>query len=266
MSMEYWEELWDAADPDWRSDPPEQIPLMPNFCDYLPDRLWNLKMLRHSQVDRMMELGAQRFGYAYCVTACPTCRACVPARIAVDGFSFSKSQRRTLRRNEDLQLRIEPVTYTPEKYRLLVNFVGTKFEDRTRHFQTEQERLQYYLRFHLHHPEHSREIQYWEEDRMLGVSIVDVGIQGLYSHYFFYDLRERRRRLGIYSFLREIQMCQLLGYPYLYIGFINEKTKALEYKSQFANLQVLVPERGWVPYEGNERSRGSETGTSSAHA
>lgn len=264
--MEYWEQLWDAADPNWRGDPPEQIPLMPNFCDYLPDKLWNLKMLRHPQVDRMMELGAQRFGYAFCVTACPTCRACVPARIAVDGFPWSKSERRTLRRNEDLQLRIENVSYTPEKYKMLVKFVGTKFEDRTRFFKTEEERVDYYMRFHLHHPDHSREVQYWEGDRLLGVSIVDVGSYSLYSHYFFYDLRERRRRLGIYSFLREVQTCQLLGFPYLYVGFINNRTKALQYKSQFSNLEVLVPELGWVPYKEVERSLGHPNGTSTAHA
>ena len=264
-AMEYWEELWHAADPDWRKDEPERIPLIPNFCDYLPDKLWNLQMIRHHQVDRLMFLGGQRFGYAYCVTGCPSCRACVPARIAVKDFTFTKSQRRTLRRNTDLRLCVEPVAYSPEKYRLLVDFVGTKFEDRTRHFQTELERVEYYLRFHLHHPDHSREIQYWEGERLLGVSIVDVGMQGLYSHYFFYDLSERKRRLGITSFLREIEVCQQMGLPHLYIGFINDKTKALNYKAQFANLEVLLPDLGWTPYSPTERSSDLRNGTPSPH-
>ncbi len=263
--MQYWEELWDAADQDWREDEPERIPLVPSFCDYLPEKLWSLQMIRHPEVDRLMLLGGQRFGYAYCVTACPSCRACIPARIAVQGFPFSKSQRRTLRRNNDLELRIEPVSYSPEKYQLLVGFVGTKFEDRTKHFRTELERVEYYLRFHLHHPDHTREVQYWDNGQLLGVSIIDVGQQGLYSHYFFYDLSERRRRLGIYSFLREIDMCQQLGFRHLYIGFINEKTAALNYKAQFANLEVLVPELGWVPYNPDERTSGPRNGTSSAH-
>lgn len=263
--MEYWEELWDAADPNWQRDPPEIIPFLPSPCDYLPEKVSIAKMLRHPRVDRMMELGAQRFGYAYCVTACPSCRACIPARIAVDGFPFSRSQRRTLRRNADLRLKLSPVRYTPEKYRLLVDFVGTKFEDRTQHFQTEQERIQYYLRFHLHHPQHSREVQYWDTERLLGVSIIDVGRQNLYSHYFFYDLKERRRRLGIYSFLREIQLCQQLGFQHLYIGFLNHQSKALSYKSQFANLEVLLPGEGWVPYRKDDRSQAGETEMPSPH-
>ena len=172
----------------------------------------------------------------------------MPARIRIDGFEFTRSQRRTLKRNTDLQIRVEPVAHTPDKFRLLLDFVETKFGPRTDRLQTENDRIGYYLSFHLHHPAHSREVHYLEGDRLLGVSIVDFGQQGLYSHYFFYDLQERRRRLGIFSFLREIQWCQQLGLPYLYIGFLNEKSSALNYKAQFEQLEVLRPEVGWVPY------------------
>jgi arginyl-tRNA--protein-N-Asp/Glu arginylyltransferase len=247
--VEYWEELWDAADPQWRSDPPQRVSLSPGFCDYLPGRMWSLEMITHPRVDRLMLLGGQRFGYAYCVTGCARCRACVPARIRIEGFEFTRSQRRTLRHNQDLSLTVAPVSYTPEKFQLLVRFVETKFGKRTDWLRTETDKVQYYLSFHLHNQAHSREVQYRDGDRLVGVSIVDMGQQGLYSHYFFYDLLERKRRLGIFSFLQEIAWCQQLGLPYLYIGFLNEQTPALSYKGQFANLEVLRPGQGWVPYQ-----------------
>ena len=84
------------------------------------------------------------------------------------------------------------------------------------------------------------------------MSIVDFGYSGIYSHYFFYNLDDSARRLGILSFLQEILWCQQLGLPHLYIGFLNEETKALSYKSQFANLEVLRPEVGWSPYRPDE--------------
>lgn len=248
-AVEYWEELWRAVDPHWEADPPKRIRLEPGFCDYLTGRIWQLNAIWHPSVDRLMELGGQRFGHTYCVTACPRCRACQPARIRVDQVVWTRSQRRTLGRNADLRLALEPVRYTPEKYDLLARFVQAKFGKSTAHLQTEAQREEYYLSFHLHHPVLSREVQYYEGDRLLGVSIVDLGQVGLYSHYFFYDLSQTRRRLGIYSFLREIAWCQQLGYPYLYIGFLNEKTAALRYKAQFAGLEVLRPELGWVRYE-----------------
>lgn len=246
--MEYWEELWDAADPSWRDDPPEMIRMQPGFCDYLPGRMWQLTMIRHPRVDRLMQLGGQRFGYVYCVTGCARCRACVPARIRVEDFRFTKSQRRTLRQNSDLNIAVEPVAYSDEKFQLLIAFVEQKFGKRSDRLRTEQDRVDYYLSFHLHHPSHTREVQYRDGDRLVGVSIVDFGEQGLYSHYFFYELQEQKRRLGIYSFLREIEWCQRLGVPHLYIGFLNEKTPALSYKAQFANLEVLRPGEGWVRY------------------
>jgi arginine-tRNA-protein transferase len=245
--VEYWEELWNVADPLWRDDPPETIRMQPGFCDYLPGRMWTLTMIRHPSVDRLMLLGGQRFGYAYCVTNCARCRACVPARIRVGDFEFTRSQRRTLRGNEDLAVSVEPVGYSQEKFDLLRTFVETKFGKRTDRLQTEQDRIDYYLSFHLHHPAHTREIQYRKEGKLVGVSIVDFGQVGLYSHYFFYDLQERKRRLGIYSFLREIAWCRELGRSHLYIGFLNEKTPALSYKGQFANLELLRPHLGWSP-------------------
>ena len=246
--VEYWEELWDAADPNWRDDPPEIIRMQPGFCDYLAGRMWQLNMIRHPKVDRLMLLGGQRFGYVYCVTTCARCRACVPARIRVDGFEFTRSQRRTLRYNRDLSISVEPVSFSQEKFDLLIAFVEQKFGKRTDRLRTEEDRIQYYLSFHLHHPAHTREVQYRDGDRLVGVSIMDFGERGLYSHYFFYDLQQCKRRLGIYSFLKEIAWCQQLGLPHLYIGFLNEKTKALSYKGQFANLEVLLPKEGWVPY------------------
>jgi arginine-tRNA-protein transferase len=246
--VEYWEELWDAADPNWREDPPSVTDLDPNFCDYLPGRMWRLKMMRHPQVDRLMLLGGQRFGYAYCATACPRCRACIPARIRVEDFEFTRSQRRTIRRNADLSITVEAVSYTAEKYELLMGFLEPKFGPRRESLQSDGERERYYLSFHMHHPAHSREAHYRQGDRLLGVSILDFGQRGLYSHYFFYDLAERRRRLGVYSFLREIDWCRQLSLPYLYIGFLNEQACALSYKAQFEQLEVLRPGKGWVPY------------------
>lgn len=244
----YFEELWDAACPHWRSDPPKIIGLEPERCSYLTDRFWNLKMIAHQEIDRLMLLGGQRFGYAYCVTDCVGCRACVPARIKVAGFPFSRSQRRTLRKNSDLKVSVERVSYTPEKYRLLRSFVATKFDSRADWVVSELDRYRYYMTFHMYNPAHSREVHYREGDRLLGVSIVDLGARGIYSHYFFYDLEAGRRRLGIYSFLREILWCQELGFPYLYIGFLNELTPALSYKSQFSQLEVLRPKLGWISY------------------
>ena len=76
-----------------------------------------------------------------------------------------------------------------------------------------------------------------------------MGEEGIYSHYCYYDLTVPRRRLGVYTFLQEIEMCRERGWSHLYIGFLNMQAKKLRYKEQFSGLEVLVPEHGWVPFE-----------------
>lgn len=246
VGVQYWQELWSAADPGWQQNPPEIYALPPGPCNYLVGRDWTLIGMRDSDVDRLMRLGGQRFGYLYCSTACFECRACMPARIRVRDFRFTKSQRRTLRRNLDLEVTIGPVGYTPEKFSLLKKFIVSKFQTPTDHLVCENSRERYYLEFHLHHPAHTREVHYRHRGRLLGVSILDVGQVGIYSHYFFYDLSEKKRRLGIFSFLKEISWCQHLGHEHLYIGFLNPRSTRLGYKAQFAELEVLLPETGWT--------------------
>ncbi len=246
--MQYWEELWNAANPGWQQNPPEIYPLPASPCNYLPGRNWTLVGMRDPDVDKLMRLGGQRFGYLYCAPACFACRACMPARIRIRDFRFSKSQRRTLRRNQDLEVSMQPVGYTAEKFSLLKTFIVSKFDSRTEHLVTEEERERYYLEFHLHHPAHTREVHYRYQGELLGVSILDVGLSGIYSHYFFYDLTQTRRRLGIFSFLKEISWCQHLGLDHLYIGFLNPHSSRLSYKSQFAELEVLVPRTGWTKW------------------
>ena len=98
----------------------------------------------------------------------------------------------------------------------------------------------------------TREVSYWLDEQLLAVSTIDLGQEGIYSHYCYYDLNVPRRRLGIFTFLKEIEMCQVRNWPYLYIGFMNVHSKKLLYKEQFNALEVLLPEKGWTPFETSE--------------
>ncbi len=129
----------------------------------------------------------------------------------------------------------------------------SKFGTRTEQLVTPRQRQLYYESWLIHHPNRTQELTYWLGDRLLAVSTVDVGELGIYSHYLYYDLTVPKRRLGIYTFLREVQWCSELGFNYLYIGFSNPKAKTMRYKDQFSGLQVLLPELGWVPNPGEDQ-------------
>jgi len=247
--VHYLLRLWDAVEPDWRDSPPLSAHLPKYPCNFLPDREWSLLALHDESVDRLMHLGGGRFGPIYCLPACRRCRACHPSRIDLSRFKISRSMRRTLNRNTDLVQKVDQVHLTREKFVLFEKFVNARFATKTEHLTTPEERRQFYDSWHQTPMECTREITYWQENRLVAATTVDIGERGIYSHYCYYDLNLPRRRLGIYTFLKEIEMCRERGWSHLYIGFLNMQSKKLRYKEQFSGLEVLVPDRGWVPFQ-----------------
>lgn len=150
---------------------------------------------------------------------------------------------------------------TAEKFELFETFVTTQFGTKTDHINSDIKRARFYESWHLSQMGCTKEVTYWLEDRLVAVSTIDLGEGGIYSHYCYYDLTLPRRRLGIYTFLQEIEMCRERSFPYLYIGFMNMQSKKLRYKEQFTGLEILLPEEGWVPFEDSGlREESSQTG------
>lgn len=241
--------LWDAAEPNWRDNPPLSCNLPKHPCNFLEGQEWSLLAIHDQSVDRLMHLGGGRFGPIFCLPACHHCRACHPARIDLSKFRWTRSMRRTRNRNKDLIRRIGPIELTKSKFDLFETFVNTQFQTKTEHLQDARERRNFYESWHMTQMDCTREVSYWLADRLMAVSTIDVGESGIYSHYCYYDLTVPRRRLGIYTFLQEIEMCRERGWTHLYIGFMNMKSKKLRYKEQFTGIEVLVPETGWTPLE-----------------
>lgn len=157
--------------------------------------------------------------------------------------------RRTLNRNRDLVQKIGQVSLTRAKFRLFEKFIKARFGTPTEHLTSPGARRLFYDSWHQTQMDCTREVSYWLEDRLVAVSTIDIGESGIYSHYCYYDLELPRRRLGVYTFLKEIEMCQERDWPYLYIGFLNMSSQKLRYKVQFSGLEVLLPRTGWTPFE-----------------
>lgn len=241
-------EMWDSARPDWRRNPPWVHLLPPGQCSYLKERQWRLALVRHSDLNLVLEMGGQRFGEFFCLPACHGCRACVPARLRLDDFRFSRSQRRTLRRNRDLEVELGPVEYTPEKFALLESFLVRRFGLDYAEFRDPARQPDFYRRWMLFEGGGTLEFRYRYQGRLVGLGAVDPAPGAAYSHFFLYDIDYPRRRLGVYSFLREVEWCLETGRRYLYVGFYNDLCRSMRYKRDLGPLDLLLPGRGWVSF------------------
>src|SRR5271154_2820305 len=79
--------------------------------------------------DELSRAGFRRSqGFAY-RPACPQCTACVPVRIAVDGFAHSRSTRRVRNANLGLTGKFVAARATPEHYQLFIAYQRARHRD-----------------------------------------------------------------------------------------------------------------------------------------
>ncbi|XP_054707073.1 arginyl-tRNA--protein transferase 1-like [Uloborus diversus] len=89
--------------------------------------------------------------------------------------------------------------------------------------------------------------QYWLNDRLLAVGVIDILPFCVSSVYFYYDPDFSHLSLGTYAALREIAFTRELNkrYPelqYYYMGFYIHSCVKMRYKGQYAPSFLLCPE------------------------
>ncbi len=181
----------------------------------------------------LLAAGYRRNGNNVYTMRCPDCRDCRPIRLAVRQFIPNRSQRRTLRNNHDVTIELGPLVPNSEKIALLEKFFAQRFPGRN------NSAIDYYAGFFLNSSDFSIEIRYLQDDRLIGLGILDVGSSWLNAVYFFFDPDKSRRSLGTFNILQLINLCREYGLEHLYLGYTITAIQAMRYKTAFLPHQIL---------------------------
>jgi leucyl-tRNA---protein transferase len=228
---------------------PAAIPLgrYTHACSYLPFRnaaqeSWLVWRMQPDVYQALMDRGLRRSGHLIYQNTCSHCAMCMPIRIPVRGFEPSKSQRRTLRRNRDVQVSIDTPQLTREKHELYRRYL------RSQHKGSNQSSDIDSLREFLYSScVPTLELEYRDpRGRLLAVSICDVGKRFLSSVYHYFDPTEARRRLGVFSVLHEIELCRERRIPHYYLGYWIKGCRTMKYKADYRPHELMVDGQ-WVP-------------------
>jgi leucyl-tRNA---protein transferase len=205
-------------------------------CPYLSEQVARLPLrmplgaVSPDEFDRLLDGGERRSGRMVYRTQCPACQACEPLRVPVSRFRPTPSQRRVLRRNEaDVRVEMGPPAATAERLRL---YNRHKLE---RGLAEGDESLSEvgYRTWLVDSCVDTREVRYFVEKRLVAVSILDFGRTSASSVYHFFDPDESARSLGVYSVLREIELCAQAGIEWYYLGFYVRDCSRLAYKATY---------------------------------
>lgn len=223
-------------------------------CPYRPDELARLplrlppRVLTADELDVRLALGERRSGRMVYRTQCPACSACEPLRVPIARFRPTTSQRRAWRRNEGV-VRVEVGLPEVSEERLAL-YNRHKME---RGLARSEEPLGPvgYRAWLVDTCVDSREFRYYVGDKLIGVSIVDLGRTSASSVYHYFDPDESRRSLGVYSVLREIAWCAEAGLEWYYLGLYVSDCVNLAYKAAYNPHQRRIAGE-WTDIAGPE--------------
>lgn len=205
-------------------------------CPYLPGQTMRLPLrmplarLTPEQFDRQLDEGDRRTGPLLYKPACDACDACEAIRVPVARFEPTRSQRRVIRRNEGA---VEVVRTRPTVTARHLELYNRHSRERGLSLRTEPATERDYRFFLVETCVDTWEVQYRVAGKLMAVSILDVGREGVSSVYHYFDPDEAWRSLGVYSVLAEIALCRELGVEWYYLGLFVEDCAHLNYKAAY---------------------------------
>lgn len=229
----------------------------PAPCPYLPGRqerkvFTELNGPHASELnDALGRIGFRRSQSVAYRPSCVGCSACVSVRVVAHEFEANATQRKLVRRNEDLEVTACRPWATDEQYQLLRTYLASRHPSGGMAGMDEQD----YADMVEHSPVNSVIVEYREPSigdrpgKLIGACLTDRQADGLSMIYSFFDVAEGARAgLGNLIILDHILRARAAGLPYVYLGYWVKGAARMAYKTRYRPIEMLGPQ-GWVAME-----------------
>ena len=210
-------------------------------CSYLPARRATTVFIDPEIVPdarlyaRLAGAGFRRSGRHFYRPRCASCSACVPLRLDVPRFEPNRSQKRTRRRNTDLDTRVLRVSDLDRHFVLYTRYLQARHAASSMVEHTPEE----FVSFLTAPGTETLFVEFLDLGRLIAVAVVDVLSDGLSAIYTFFDPGEPKRALGVNAVLWQIDEARRRGLRWLYLGYWIAECGNMSYKNCFRPYQVL---------------------------
>jgi arginyl-tRNA--protein-N-Asp/Glu arginylyltransferase len=206
----------------------------PFTCSYLPEQDESLLIFMSdsdptiTEYDFLIGAGFRRSGTQVYRPHCEACKACESIRLPVDIFTASKSQKRIMKRNQDLTIHISD-NDKPEYYPLYESYVNQRHADGSMYPATKEQ----YQGFILSPWNNALFIEIYATNELIGVAVTDNLASSLSALYTFFKPDQQQRSLGNFAILQQIELAKSLNKPFLYLGYQIDTCQKMSYKQNF---------------------------------
>jgi len=184
--------------------------------------------------EELLGAGWRRSGSVFYLNHCDSCSECVPIRVDAENFKPSKSQRKCLNRNTDVRIEREDAVFRQEDYELFRKY------DKSWHDSKMAIDENGYNMMNVNSPLHTQVMRYFIDDTLVGLGWLDLLPNSISSVYFSFDPDYSDRSLGVFSMLKEIELCRELGKRWLQTGFYVKDCRKMNYKAKYKPYQLLI--------------------------
>lgn len=215
----------------------------PRRCSYLPRETAALEYrnvwdLQPEDFRGLLERGYRRFGSYLFRPACPSCVQCRSLRVLPDRFFLTKSLRRVMESNRRIEAQRQPLFVTKEHVALYNRY--HRFMHEHRGWPSETVTLDSFAESFI---AGGREIGwqwlYFEDNRLVGVALVDEVPGAISLVYCFYEPEWRPQSPGTFSILTQINYARSNGLTYVYLGYWIAACQSMNYKVRFRPHEIL---------------------------
>jgi len=218
-------------------------------CSYLEDktekRLYvNLNKNENNKllISELTKNGFRRSHEHMYIPVCETCNACIPSRINIKDFKFSKSNSRVMKANTDLRLKKNFGNNSAIHYELFKNYCFERHESSQMMDMNMKEFNNFFF-------ESQNKNQIFDlvdsSENLLGAILVDILNDGYSAVYSFFDPFKTKRSLGKLLILKLINELKIINKPFLYLGYWIKNSQKMLYKANFNNIEFFF-EGEWI--------------------
>lgn len=227
--------------------------MQPHACNYLTNQAAQTAFVHPSYpmsteiYAQLIAKGFRRNGDDVYIPQCPSCNACIPARVKATDFKPNRNQTRCLKKNRHTEANIKPAVFDPAHFNLYQRYQQVKHPDSSMQYASKED----YIRFLSSTWCDSFFVEFKIDQRLVAVAVIDHVNDALSAVYTFFDTKYAHYSLGVYAVLWQLEYAKYLKLDWVYLGYWIADCQKMSYKSQYQPMEIFRDNQ-WKRYEQTE--------------
>lgn len=185
--------------------------------------------------EKLSSLGFRRSGAYLYKPMCETCNACIPVRIPTSTFVPSRSQKRCIKRNQDISVQLKKYIDLTQHYPLYAEYINLRHADGDMYPPSESQ----FSEFINGKREETQFLEFRLGETLIGCAVIDRLPQSLSAIYTYFDPLSCDRSLGRFAILYQINLAQRMGLEHVYLGFWIKDSQKMNYKADYRPIEIF---------------------------